>query len=136
MPGDFVDRVVPIFSSSSTGQVKHTQCTSIEVSAPERRSAVRTMAGLKGYTEKTPDAFGVTIEVAVPKNPSEIEVDYHDFWASGERFLITYREGETGVKRQLSGCVVNTVSDPYDADGEMRRKIDAMALAFRRVPGA
>ncbi len=133
---DFVDRVVPIFSSSSTGQVRLTHLTSIEVSAPENAGEVKTMHGIEGYSEKTPDAYGVSMEVAVPKNPSEEQVDWYEFRRTHERFSLSYREGGTGIKRQLARAIVLSVSDPYNTDGEMRRKVEAKAIVFDRVPGA
>lgn len=135
MPAEFVDIALPFISSATLGTITLNDVVSLDVNLSHDSKPVKTMnrrRRSRGFQTNTPE-YAADMEVAVQlANP---EVDWIDLQQSKETFLIGYREGKGGQRRQLVDCQVADVSDAYSEEGEMRRRVSIMALDFRKVPG-
>ena len=135
MPAEFVDIALPFISSPTLGTFPLEDVVSLDVTYTHDSKPVKTMnrrRRSRGFQTNTPE-YAADMEVAVQKaNP---EVDWIELQQSKETFLIGWREGAGGVRRQLVDCQVADVSDSYSEEGEMRRRVSLMALDFRKVPG-
>ena len=135
MPADFVDIALPFFSSGTLGTFPLEDVVSIDASYTHDSKPVKTMnrrRRSRGFQTNTPE-YSFDMEVAVQKGTPE--VDWIDLQQSKEFFLMGWREGEGGVRRQAVDCQVADVGDAYSEEGEMRRRVTIMSLDFRKVPG-
>lgn len=103
---------------------------SMTVAKNDPKAAVKVMRRKRrsiGVTRGVPE-YTVDLEVVYLKVP---EVDWDSFQKSGRAFLLTYEKAIDGLRRQLRDCFVNDISEPYDADGEVRVTVSIVALDER-----
>ena len=135
MPADYVDIALPFFSSGTRGTFALEDVVSIDVTYTHNSKPVKTMnrrRRSRGFQTNTPE-YSADLESAVQLvNP---EIDWIDLQQTKEFFLMGWREGAGGVRRQMVDCQVDDCSDAFSEEGEMRRRVTVMALDFRKVPG-
>ncbi len=136
MPGNYVDIAYGLaISASSTGTKPLEDVVRLSVEKNHPSAAVKTMnrrRRARGFQHGTPE-YSAELVVAVQVGDEE-EVDYDDLQRTKEYFLLAWREGAGGKRKQLVDCVVENVSDPFEEEGGMRRTVRVMALDYRRVP--
>lgn len=102
----------------------------IEVDSKDPKTPVKVMVRDRrpiGYTRGVPE-FTAKLTVAQFKEP---EVDWFGLMLSGEKFLITYEEGDGGHRYSLVDAIVNGVNKPFKEDGQIMFTVDLAFLNHR-----
>lgn len=131
---DYVSQAL-VSINCSQGQFLLEDLSEMKVEANLNRKAVMTMNRLnrpRGTRGGVPEfTASWTVQTRLLK-----DVDLLALALAGEAFLMSWEEGPgDGDRFQMEGVTINTISQPYNSDGEATISVDLLATNWRKIPG-
>lgn len=135
MPATDLQSIMIVEYSGDQGSFELSSVESSEIARSKTRTRAKVMKrdrrpiGWQFGTEEVSATLTVIPELQVS------EVNWQKAWKDDEIFLLVFEKGLDGIREQLQDCVVVSVNDSANENGEARIEVSIEGLASIEEPG-
>lgn len=127
MARELQDRAIVEYSGPQ-GSVELQTCTQARVSRSKttnRRAGMNRSSGALGFQRGKEQVSG---SLTIAPELGDPEVDWRKAWKDDEVFELVIEKGLDGKREQLVDCMVESVDDDFDDDGNATLEVSFQAL--------